>query len=286
VSWWCSATGKNWSWAWQPYIGAWMLAGVLAVLLVVGFRRDRGFPLRRKVCAFVGVLVLLAATDWPLASLGAGYLISVQMARQVLMVFVAVPLLLYGMPPVVGRWLQRGRQSQVYAVLTRPVIAVVLANTILILCMSPLLADPLIPSPLGSFLLDAAWLIAGVILWLPVQPPSPLRPRLVGPPTTVYLIIQSIVPLPVAFFMTWAEYPLYSVYELAPRLIDWLGPVDDQQVGAGMLQVVGGLVIWTQIAVRFLNWAVERQRAENQIGDPEGPSGGEVVTARTAAATS
>jgi putative membrane protein len=262
VSWWCSATGKNWSWAWQPYIGAWMLAGVLAVLLVVGFRRDRGFPLRRKVCAFVGVLVLLAATDWPLASLGAGYLISVQMARQVLIVFVAMPLLLYGMPPVVGRWLGRGRQSQVYRVLTKPVLAVILANTLLILCMSPLVADPMLANPLGSFVLDIGWILGALILWLPVQPPSPLAPRLVGPAMLVYLIVQSIVPLPVAFFMTWAEYPLYSVYELAPRIFGGLGPVDDQQVGAAVLQVVGGLVIWSQISVRFVHWAMERQRLE------------------------
>jgi cytochrome c oxidase assembly factor CtaG len=283
VSWWCSATGKNWTWAWEPYVGAWIIAGALVVALVLGYRRDPGFPLRRKVCAFLGVAVLLAATDWPLASLGAGYLISVQMARQVLMVFVAVPLLLYGAPPVVGRWLQRGRQSRAYAVVTKPVLAVVLANTILILCMSPLVADPMIPSPLGSFVLDAAWLVAGVILWLPVQPPSPLRPRLVGPPTTVYLIVQSIVPLPVAFFMTWAEYPLYSVYELAPRLIDWLGPVDDQQVGAGMLQVVGGLIIWTQIAARFLNWAVERQRAEASARHDAVPdTGTDILATRSA----
>jgi len=262
VSWWCSATGRTWSWAWQPYIGAWLLAAVLVGLLWLGFRRDPSFPMRRKVCALLGVLVLLAATDWPLASLGAGYLISVQMARQVLMVFVAMPLLLYGMPPVVGRWFARGHQAQAYAVLTKPVLAVILANTILILCMSPLVADPMLANPLGSFVLDIGWLVGAFILWLPVQPPSPLAPRLVGPAMLVYLIVQSIVPLPVAFFMTWAEYPLYSVYELAPRIFGGLGPVDDQQVGAAVLQVVGGLVIWSQISVRFIRWAMERQRLE------------------------
>ena len=75
--------------------------------------------------------------------------------------------------------------------------------------------------------------------------------------------MQSIAPLPTSFFMTWAEYPLFATFELAPRVVQSFSAVDDQELAAGMAQVVGGLVIWTQIAARFLHWALERERIEN-----------------------
>jgi cytochrome c oxidase assembly factor CtaG len=269
MNWWCSATGRNWTWEWSPYLGAWILFLLLGVSLLLAWRKDRDFPLRRKFSAVLGLIILLIATDWPLATLGAGYLVSVQMARQVLVVFIAIPLLLYGAPPVVGRWLAAGqRRRRAFATISRPLVAVIVANAILIATMSPYFADRLISSQWGSFALDIAWIVAGFIIWFPLQPPTPLTPRLVGPFALVYLIIQSIVPLPVAFFMTWAEYPLFSVFELAPRVFASFDAVQDQQLGAAIFQVVGGLIIWSQIAFRFLHWAVEREKNDLEELEP------------------
>jgi putative membrane protein len=277
VSWWCSAEGKVWDWGWRPYLGAWLLTVVLVGLLVAGFRRDRDFPLRRRLSAFAGVALLLVVTDWPMAAMGAGYLLSVQMARQVLVVLVIVPLLLYGCPPVVGRWLQAGeRRRAVVGAMTHPLLCIVGANAILLTINTPLVSDRMIGSPLGSFVLDLLWLLAGLLLWLPVQPPAPMVPRLVGPLALVYLIVQSIAPLPTAWWMTWGDYPLFATFELAPRVFDGFGPLEDQYLGAAVIQGVGGLVIWAQIAVRFLHWMLERQRLDNATipalaGDAPGP---------------
>jgi cytochrome c oxidase assembly factor CtaG len=270
MQWWCSATGELWTWEWRPYLGAWLLFGVALAAFLFAWRHDRHeHPLRRPVCGVLGLVVILAATEWPLAALGAGYLVWFQAIRQVLVVLVAVPLLLYGAPPVIGRWLEGSeRRRAAVRTMTNPVLAVITANVILILLMSPLVADRLVPTPLGSFAADIGWIVGGVILWLPVQPPLPMRARIEGPPAMVYLIVQSVVPLPVAFFMTWSDYPLYAVYELAPRIFTGIDPVDDQELGAATLQVIGGLVIWSQIAVRFLGWAVRRHREENQLTTP------------------
>jgi cytochrome c oxidase assembly factor CtaG len=119
----------------------------------------------------------------------------------------------------------------------------------------PVLVDPLITSQIGSFALDAAWISAGFLIWMPVQPPSPLTPRLAGPGAIVYLIGVSVAPLPVAFFMTWSETPIYSVYELAPRVFASFDAKSDQELAAAIFQVAGGLVIWAQIAVRFVRMA-------------------------------
>jgi putative membrane protein len=264
VSWWCSADGRAWTWEWRPYLGAWLLVGTLVALYTWAYRKDPGFPLRRKLSAVLGILLVLVATDWPMASLGAGYLLSVQMGRQVIVVLIAIPLLLYGAPPVLGRWLDAtDRRRAVIRAVTHPVVAVLTTSGLLLLVNTPMVSDRTITSPLGSFAIDALWILAGVILWLPVQPPSPMRPRLVGPLALIYLFIQSIAPLPTSFFMTWAEYPLFATFELAPRVVDSFSAVDDQELASGIAQVIGGMIIWIQIAARFLHWAVERERAEN-----------------------
>jgi len=150
VSWWCSAEGKVWNWQWSPYLGAWLLTILLVGLLIAGFRRDRDFPLRRKVAAFAGVALLLVATDWPMAAMGAGYLLSVQMARQVLVVLVVLPLLLYGCPPVVGRWLQAGERRRAFVrVVSTPLLCIIGANLILLTINTPMVSDRMIGSPLG-----------------------------------------------------------------------------------------------------------------------------------------
>ena len=264
MSWWCSADGRAWTWEWRPYLGAWILVGVLFGLYTWAYRADPDFPLRRRLSALAGIVIVLIATDWPMASLGAGYLLSVQMGRQVLIVLIAVPLLMYGAPPVVGRWLEATRRRRsVTHVLSNPVVAVLATSGLLLLVNTPMVSDRTIISPVGSFVVDAMWIVAGIIMWFPVQPPSPMTPRLVGPLALIYLFVQSIAPLPTSFFMTWAEYPLFATFELAPRVVQSFSAVDDQELAAGMAQVVGGLVIWAQIAARFLHWALERERIEN-----------------------
>jgi putative membrane protein len=264
VSWWCSADGKVWTWEWRPYLGAWLLVGALFAFYFWAFRADRDFPLRRKLSALAGIVVMLIATDWPVASLGAGYLLSVQMGRQVLIVLIAIPLLMYGCPPAVGRWLEATRRRRsVTGVMSNPMFAIVVAPLILLVVNTPLVSDRTIVSALGSFGVDVLWIVAGVVMWFPVQPPEPMKPRLVGPLALGYLFIQSILPLPISFFMTWADYPLFGTFELAPRVFQGFSATDDQELAAGMAQVVGGLIIWFQITWRFLHWAILREREDN-----------------------
>ena len=253
MRWWCSANGAAWSWEWRPFIGAWVvIVGAVGWLAWAGtWRRD--VPPRRKIAAVIGLVLLLGAIDWPLSALGAGYIVSAQMIRQVLIVTIAAPLLLFGAPESLGRWLEATpRRRAVVRALTYPLVSLGISVVLLISVSVPVIVDPLITSQLGSFVLDLAWISAGFLIWMPVQPPSPMAPRLSGPVAVVYLIAVSIAPLPIAFFMTWSEFPIYSVYELAPRVFDSLDAKSDQELAAAIFQVAGGLVIWIQIAVRFI----------------------------------
>ena len=263
MSWWCSATDTAWSWSWQPYLGAWIVTVLLLAALVRGWRREGDTPPRRVVAGVLGALVIFIAAEWPLAAMGAGYLLSAQMVRQVLVVLVASPLLLYAAPAGFGRWLVAAEwRRRVVEVIRKPVVAIVAANLILVALNTPIVVETMIGTQIGSFVVDAAWVVAGFLLWFPVQPPRPLEPRLVGPPASAYLIVQSVAPLVPAFFMTWAEFPLFATFELAPRVWDGVDPMADQQTAAAIMQGVGGLVMWVQIAGRFIAWALDQERRD------------------------
>jgi len=256
VKWWCSSDGTNWTWTWKPYLGAWGLVAAVAVWLWRSGAWRSTVPVRRRLALAIGLVLVLGGTDWPLSALGAGYVVSAQMVRQVLIVMIACPLMLYGAPESLGRWLEAtSTRRRVVRVVTHPMIALVVAVALLFAVSAPVLVDPLITSQVGSFALDIAWISAGFLIWMPVQPPSPMSPRLTGPLAIVYLIGVSVAPLPVAFFMTWSETPIYSVYELAPRVWDSFDAQSDQELAAAIFQVAGGLVIWMQIAVRFVRMA-------------------------------
>lgn len=253
MRWWCSNDGTNWTWAWRPYAGAWLLVALAVAWIwrVGGWRSE--VPRRRRIALGIGLGILLLGTDWPLSKLGAGYLVSAQMMRQVLIVMIACPLLLFGSPEALGRWLDATPARRRFVrIVTHPFVALVGSVVILVAVSTPVVVDPLITSQWGSFVLDAAWMTAGFMMWLPVQPPRPLAPRMSGPAAVVYLIGVSIAPLPVAFFMTWSDTPIYSAYELAPRVFPRFDAQSDQELAAAIFQVVGGLVIWAQIAARFV----------------------------------
>lgn len=281
MNFWCSASPRNWTWEPQPYIGAWaILLAVIGVAVwwrVSGRHQELeldareaaaldegsgpypGRPLTRGIAFGFGIVGLWACLDWPLATLGAGYLASAQMIRQILMTLVVAPLLLFACPaPLAVRLVGWGRRLTVLRYAAKPLVTIPIVALSLVAINAPAVLDPLVKTPYGAFALDLVWIVAGFLLWMPVQCPHPGVRRLEGAFAVGYLIIQSVVPIFPGLFMTWAEYPIYSTYELAPRAFEGFTANDDQQAAAAILQIGGMVLLWIQIAFRFLHWAYQQ----------------------------
>ncbi|HWL44242.1 MAG TPA: cytochrome c oxidase assembly protein [Ilumatobacter sp.] len=217
---------------------------------------------RQQVWFWLGVAGFWVASDWPVGTLGAGYLASVHMIQYMLYTLVAAPLLVLATPSWrLDEIVARCRLRPLLRYLARPVPAAVLANVILIGTHAPLTVDLLRASQIGSFLLDVVWLVGGWLLWLPVISPSP--EYRIGSPLgkMIYLFFgaQFLAMIP-GGFLTFANAPLYSTYELAPRV--GLSPLDDQQL-AGAIMKVGSLpVIWAVIVVLWVRWATAERNAD------------------------
>jgi putative membrane protein len=271
MNWWCTATRAPWDWSWKAYPGVWLLWGSLltAYLLTVRRRTRTNGPdpeQRRKTVFFLlGIAVMWGITDWPLGLLGAGYLASAHMLMFMLATQAAAALLLLGLPEWMARRLfSRLRLVRVMRVLSKPLIAGVLFNVVLIGTQAPSVLDNLRANALGSWAMDMVWLLAGMIMWLPLLSPLPELRMRSYPGRMVYLFLAAgALPLIPGGFLTFADFPLYSTYELAPRVWEGFSAVDDQQL-AGAIMKVGSLpVVWPVIFGLFLKWGLSQVAADN-----------------------
>ncbi|HSK22687.1 MAG TPA: cytochrome c oxidase assembly protein [Egicoccus sp.] len=266
VAWWCSSTGKVWTWRYTPFIGVWLVAGALIGGYVLAHRRA-GQPLeRRRLRAWIlGVLALFLVSEWPIGQLGAGYLATVGIARYIVYSFVAAPLLLSGIPTwLVDRWLPFGsRRERAISLITRWPNALLVFNAVLFATHLPVVVDTLKPSQLGSFTIDVLHLSAALIWWWPALRRERERNAIQEPIRAFYLFASSVLMFVPAAFLTFNPLPLYGLYELAPPL--WLGfnAIQDQQAAGIVMNVVGGFVLWGIIATLFMRWAKEQERSDD-----------------------
>ena len=75
ITWWCTALEEPWRWQWVAYPGIWVASALPLIVYFRAIRRHPGPIDRRKAAQFtLGILVFWVASDWPLGTLGAGYL--------------------------------------------------------------------------------------------------------------------------------------------------------------------------------------------------------------------
>jgi putative membrane protein len=253
-----------WTWTWQPYPGVWLFVAALVgwYAFAIARRRPVGEPPveRSRLASYaVGVLIVWIAADWPVGALGAGYLVSVHSVQWVLFALVAPPLLIYGTPPWLLRAVVLSRQlAPVSRLLSRPVIAFAVFNTVLVATHLPTVVDGVKTYQLGSFALDMLWLISGVVLWWQVLAPLAELGPMPYAGRIVFLIANVFIPTVPAAFLTFADYPIYELYELAPRVAG-ISAVRDQQIAGLVMKVVGGLILFGTASVLFFRWYREEE---------------------------
>lgn len=270
MNWWCSAQGSSWTWTWQPYVGVWlMVIGLVAVRLLaerLAAKPTEGVPGSRR-SYLIGVLVLWVAADWPVGPLGAGYLLSVHTAQYILFALVAPPLLISGTPTWMLRKLIHPRLAcRTASFLSRPLIAFTVFNVVMLGTHLPALVDGLTASQLGSFAIDMSWLVSGLVFWWPILGPLPELKPLSYPGRMVYLIANVFIPTVPAAFLTYARYPIYSLYELAPP-VGSLSTLEDQQLAGLIMKIVGGFIVFGTASVLFFKWS---RAEERPVASPPG----------------
>ncbi len=268
MQWWCSATGQPWTWAWKAYPGVWLFVALLgfwywktvvrpAVAGRVGTAGGLEGTGRRALAWFLlGLFLVWIALDWPIGALGAGYLMTFHTVTYILLSLVAPPCLLLGIPgPVIQRCLRHPRLGPVLRVGASPVMGLTLFNVILLVTHVPAVVDGAMSTQLGALAIDFGWFLAGFALWWPALAPAPDVGRMSRPMKMAYLFASTLVPIIPSAFLTFADYPFYATYELAPRIFAPLSAQQDQQVAGLIMKLIGDLPIWFAFGVLFFRWA-------------------------------
>lgn len=251
VQWWCAATGLPWSWEWQWYPGVHLFLAVLA-LGWWGLGRRQRWSRRPWIPFLIGWVTLLVALDWPLGKLGAGYLATAHSVQFLLLTLVVGPMALRAIP---GEGWDRiappgGTVERLLRFLARALPGLILYNAIVVTTHFPRIVDAAMRTQLGSFGIDASWLLGGMVLWWPIlSPPRFRRLRMFG--KMGYLFGATIIPTIPAMMMVFSPWPLYELYELAPRVDVRFSANADIQLAGLVMKVLGDIPLWIATAVVF-----------------------------------
>lgn len=252
---WCSATGQPWIWEWRAYPGAWLFVALLITAYALLRRRSSvTWPAWRVIVFALGILGVWAAIDWPIGALGSGYLLSMHELQYLLLGLIAPPLLWIGLPAEVTQqvdgasWLGR-----TLSFLAKPLPGIVAYHLALVVTHFPPLSDALMPTQLGSLAIDLTWLLAGLWFWWVVVAPEGIN-RVRAPLRIGYLFGSTVLPTIPAAFLTFASYPLYKLYELAPPVAQIAARADQQTAGI-IMKLGADPVIWLAMGIVFFRWS-------------------------------
>jgi putative membrane protein len=252
--------------AWHSHPSVWLVLGAIWVAYLVAVRQHRavaGEPSdrRRRTTLFsFGMACLWLGADWPVHDLAEGYLYSVHMAQHLLFTLVAPPLLIAGMPAWMWRDILRPRWLfLVFRFLTRPIVALILFNGLLLFTHWPEVVEASVSSELTHFTLHVLLVGSAIVMWWPVMSPLVELPALTPPAQMMYLFAQSLAPTIPASFLTFGHTLLYPVYGTFPRI--WgISALNDQLIAGLLMKLVGGFILWGFVATIFFRWHAREER--------------------------
>lgn len=257
------------AWTPQPGVLLGLFALVAAYVLLAGplNRRSPGWEertvsARQKVAFYGGILTLLVALGPPLDDWSDHYLLTAHMVQHLLLMLLAPPLLLAGIPGWMLAPLTRNPvTNRIGYVLTRPLVAYALASATLIAWHQPALYEAALYSDFLHMTEHAMFFATALLAWWPVMGTLPQWPRISPVLQCLYYFALTIPGAIVGAFIVFSQPGLYRPYDTAPRVFG-IDLATDQDL-AGLLMWVGeGTIYLLLITVTFLHWAGEQERAD------------------------
>ena len=261
-------TGWLWSdWNVEPTIAIGLLATLAGYLFLTRDAAADAHPERittgRQKASFIaGLATLFVALGPPLDDWSDHYLLLAHMVQHLLLILLAAPLLLVGIPAWMLEPLTRNRVTNTIGYwLTRPVVAYATANLVIILWHVPAFYDAALRSQPMHVLEHATFIATSILAWWPIAGPLPQWPRLPLPLQTLYFFAMTLPGSGVGAFITFADPGLYSPYDTARRIFN-IDLATDQQIAGLLMWVVVSTIYLGLITVTFFKWAHREERNE------------------------
>ena len=245
-------------WRYQQHLEIWVLIIGLIVAFVYAIRVlgpkvvPSGEVISRKQIRTFSLMIflLLISTDWPLHDIAEEYLYSMHMLQHTILTYIIPPLALLATPEWLFRLLVgRGRTYRVIRFLTRPVIAAVTYNAVLLVTHIPALVNRSAAGGPLHYSLHVLLVASALMLWTPICGPAK-EWRMSYGAMMVYLFCTSLVPSIPAGWLTFAEGSVYNHYDTPVRV--WgMSVLSDQQLAGGIMKLGGAVFLWALIITIF-----------------------------------
>lgn len=260
----CAETGDTLAfltaWSWEPLVLTGLAIGLGLYLtgwrrLAARDRRRRVLPAPWRLMSFVlGILTIGIAFMSPIATYDE-YFFFLHMLQHLLLIQFAAPLLLLGAPPLVILWglpiaLRRGlgrafARSGVLrwliAGLTHPLISTSAFVATIAVWHVPTFYDAAQGRTLIHDLEHGLFLGTALLFWWTIIQPTPGRRRVGYGVAIIALLPPFLECTLLGAILSLASRPLYTTYQLVPRV--WgLGVLEDQQLGGIIMWVPSGLL--------------------------------------------
>lgn len=263
------------AWGWYPSV----LGGVL-VLLGLYLAATRLRPSPRFTWFVLGLLTIVLALLSPLDILSEEYLFSAHMIQHLLLVLVAPPLLLAGLPePPVRQLMARKIPGRIEGWLGYPLVAWILGIGTLWIWHLPALYAETLADERVHIAEHLSFLVTGTIFWWPLIGPAASQ-ALNTFFALVYLFTAALANSILGIIFTFAPTLIYTGYQspddtlrILPLLRETWGltPLLDQQLGGLIMWVGGGLIFLLAMLAVLMRWyGAPRQN------DSKGTAGGDV----------
>lgn len=234
------------------------------------FGPGQAFPKAEAARFFAGLAVVYLAVGSPLDSIGESFLFTAHMLQHMLLIYVAPPLLITGLPA----WLTDGllARSPAALKLCRTLVHPAFGGTAFVLCFSVWHFPELYVWALNdkSAHILEHWIMflpACLMVW-PVVSKSRLLPRLSNGGLMFYGFILMVGDLPLWAALIFGEDCLYRTYEYAPRIC-YLDPMQDQIAGAIVMKLFNEGFSLLTMGCAFFRWSKEESHGapEPELGE-------------------
>ncbi len=274
-----------WRFQWHPEV--WILVGFLtgAFVYTIKVLGPKAVPLgeqavtRKNIYAFVGAMAMLwVASDWPIHDISEEYLYSAHMLQHMMLSYFLPPLALLATPP----WLLRiligdGRLYSALKFFTKPVVAGVLFNVVVMITHVPLVVNSSLDNGPLHYGLHGVVVLFSLLMWMPVV--GPFKELQLGPlGKCIYLFLQSIIPTLPAAWLTFADGAVYKEYDVPIRVFG-LSVTVDQQLAGAIMKIGGSMFLWTIVVYIFFKRFAKGYGEEQDYRRPSEPEGDTLTTA-------
>jgi putative membrane protein len=223
----------------------------------------------RPLLFAMGIVVAFIALQSPIDRAGDEYLFAMHMLQHLLLMMLAPPLLLLGvvgMRPLPERRYHALRRFWWGA--TRPWVAVVIFNVVMLLWHIPALYDTTLTVEPVHIVEHLSFIAVGVVFWWAIV--DPVRGPATKPVSPLEkiaaMVVAGIPPTVLGLIFALSPVAFYDFYVQAPRL--WgIAPVADQQYGGVLMLGLGNIIYFLAITIIFVRLLGDAARDEQDAAE-------------------